>query len=45
MMRLRLPRFLTLALALAAVPLTGNAFCGFYVARADTSLYNRASQV
>ncbi|MBT8447546.1 MAG: DUF2330 domain-containing protein, partial [Gammaproteobacteria bacterium] len=44
-MRLRLPRFLTLALALAAVPLTGNAFCGFYVARADTSLYNRASQV
>ena len=24
---------------------TAQAFCGFYVARADTSLFNRASQV
>jgi hypothetical protein len=31
------------ALAAAAPP--AEAFCGFYVARADTKLYNRASQV
>jgi hypothetical protein len=24
---------------------TAQAFCGFYVAKADTSLFNRASQV
>ena len=28
-----------------AVATTAQAFCGFYVARADTSLFNRASQV
>ncbi len=28
-----------------AVSSTAQAFCGFYVARADTSLYNQASQV
>ena len=28
-----------------AVGTTAQAFCGFYVARADTSLFNRASQV
>ncbi len=28
-----------------AVTSTAHAFCGFYVARADTSLYNQASQV
>jgi len=28
-----------------AISSTAQAFCGFYVARADTSLYNRASQV
>ncbi len=28
-----------------AVSTTAQAFCGFYVARADTSLFNRASQV
>jgi hypothetical protein len=28
-----------------AVTTTAQAFCGFYVARADTSLFNRASQV
>ena len=46
-----LPRALTLALAMApALLLTAgagaaHAFCGFYVAKADTHLYNRASQV
>ncbi|HVF59072.1 MAG TPA: DUF2330 domain-containing protein, partial [Thermoanaerobaculia bacterium] len=35
---------LALALALAAAP-AANAFCGFYVAKADTKLFNRASQV
>src|SRR5437016_11703522 len=29
---------------LASIPLA-NAFCGFYVAKADTSLFNKASQV
>ena len=28
-----------------AISSTAHAFCGFYVARADTSLYNQASQV
>ena len=28
-----------------AISTTAQAFCGFYVARADTSLFNRASQV
>ena len=32
-------------LALAAAAPAAHAFCGFYVARADTSLYNRASRV
>jgi hypothetical protein len=44
-------RALTLALALAPALLlasgagAAHAFCGFYVAKADTHLYNRASQV
>lgn len=33
------------ALATTAVATTAQAFCGFYVARADTDLFNRASQV
>jgi len=33
------------ALLTIAVTTTAQAFCGFYVARADTSLFNRASQV
>ena len=41
-------RFL-IALVTATVTIlvttTANAFCGFYVAKADTSLFNRASQV
>ena len=28
-----------------AISSTAQAFCGFYVARADTGLYNQASQV
>jgi hypothetical protein len=45
MRRLRRPA-LALALMLAlAVPWPAAAFCGFYVAKADTKLFNRASQV
>ena len=38
---------ITMAAALLTVAITtsAQAFCGFYVARADTSLFNRASQV
>ncbi|MFN7979830.1 MAG: DUF2330 domain-containing protein [Vicinamibacterales bacterium] len=35
---------LVLAL-LAALPRSADAFCGFYVSRADTTLFNKASQV
>ena len=35
---------LAIALALAAAP-AARAFCGVYVAKADTKLFNRASQV
>ena len=41
-------RFLITAAAAAltiVVSTTAQAFCGFYVARADTSLFNQASQV
>ncbi len=41
-------RLLVLGLAAAALglaPAAAHAFCGFYVARADTKLFNRASQV
>src|SRR4051812_4880609 len=35
-----------LVLALAGLaPLAAHAFCGFYVAKADTKLFNKASQV
>lgn len=34
-----------LLLAAAALPVTASAFCGFYVARADSKLYNKSSQV
>ena len=39
--------FVTLLATLLTVALTTTvqAFCGFYVARADTSLFNKASQV
>jgi hypothetical protein len=33
------------AIITVAVTTTAQAFCGFYVARADTSLFNKASQV
>ena len=41
-------RFLITAIATIstlAITTTAQAFCGFYVARADTSLFNKASQV
>ena len=41
-------RILVTALAATitiAVSTTAQAFCGFYVARADTNLFNQASQV
>ncbi len=34
-----------LLLMLSFLPLAAQAFCGFYVARADTGLYNRSSRV
>ncbi|HEX5036919.1 MAG TPA: DUF2330 domain-containing protein [bacterium] len=37
-------RFL-LSLLLLTVPLSAHAFCGFYVAKADTKIFNKASQV
>ena len=37
-------KLLIVALALAWAG-SAQAFCGFYVAKADTSLYNKASQV
>ena len=39
-----LKRFVTMAV-LAAVPLQAEAFCGFYVGKADSSLFNEASAV
>ena len=32
-------------IATLVITTTAQAFCGFYVARADTSLFNKASQV
>jgi len=37
-------RFL-LSVLLLAVPVSAHAFCGFYVAKADTKIFNKASQV
>ena len=34
---------LHLLLAAIFVPLAAHAFCGFYVAKADTKLFNKAS--
>jgi hypothetical protein len=42
---MRLTITLAAALVTVLVTTTAQAFCGFYVARADTSLFNRASQV
>ena len=41
----RIPHLLLPLLAVLLTPDPGQAFCGFYVARADTALFNRASQV
>ena len=38
-------RFILASLALLAAAGTVHAFCGFYVAKADTKLFNQASQV
>ena len=35
----------SVAMVTIAISTTAQAFCGFYVARADTSLFNSASQV
>ena len=37
--------FTMTAIVTVAISSTAQAFCGFYVARADTSLFNKASQV
>lgn len=41
----RLAKWGVLCLGLSFVSRTGLAFCGFYVAKADAKLFNRASQV
>jgi hypothetical protein len=41
----RLVRIAAVALAAVATGGTAHAFCGFYVAKADTKLFNQASQV
>lgn len=38
-------RLLLLSAVILAVPLSAEAFCGFYVAKADTKIFNKASQV
>src|SRR5262245_55105021 len=45
MRRLSLPLTLTLCLLCLLRSSTALAFCGFYVAKADTKLFNKASQV
>jgi hypothetical protein len=42
---MRILTSLIAAMAMLAVASLAQAFCGFYVARADTSLFNKASQV
>ena len=42
---MRYPITVTVTILTVAISTTTQAFCGFYVARADTSLFNRASQV
>src|SRR4051794_19946572 len=41
----KLRSILPLGAALLLVAATASAFCGFYVAKADTKLFNQASQV
>jgi hypothetical protein len=43
--RLLMKTHALLLLAALALPVTASAFCGFYVARADSKLYNQSSQV
>jgi hypothetical protein len=42
---MRLLIVMSVALVTIGISATAEAFCGFYVARADTTLYNQASQV
>lgn len=42
---MRTMRMVALAAGLALSPMVVDAFCGFYVARADAKLFNQASQV
>ena len=42
---MRILTFLLTAAITIAISNTAHAFCGFYVAKADTSLFNKASQV
>jgi hypothetical protein len=45
-MKRQVARVMLLLVSVAALwPTDGHAFCGFYVARADSTLYNSASQV
>src|SRR5713226_6062270 len=41
----RMVLFLTLLLILSIKPTPAESFCGFYVAKADTKIFNKASQV
>src|SRR5574339_1054541 len=43
--RMRIGMVLSAAAALALVPATASAFCGFYVSGADAKLYNNATMV
>lgn len=42
---MKTPSLLLLAALVLAIPFPAEAFCGFYVARADSRLYNQSSQV
>ena len=41
----KLPPLLAWIVALLCLPAASSAFCGFYVAKADAKLFNRASRV
>src|SRR5438876_590068 len=43
--KLQIPIAVVILTCILAFPRFANAFCGFYVAKADTKLYNKASQV
>src|SRR6266481_5169423 len=43
--KLQIPIAASILTCALALPQFANAFCGFYVAKADTKLFNKASQV